>query len=1181
VSVAGPLVIGGTNQAYSPLVRLLFDDQIADTAPIMVNENGQLWLNGHDDTLGPLTLAQRAVVSTGIGGGSSSPGLLTLNGNVTNLTSGCQYEARIDGRLDLGLFTRTFHVGCNLRVGADVSGGGIFNPGITKTGSGNLHLIGETNSYAGITLVQQGRLTLAGCTPGTTNAGTTVAAGARLSLFQAEIGNESLVLNGQTNLATLEFDRTNTWAGPVTLNGPCYVFDFSGPGDPDRHLTFSGVISGSGSLRKAGYGRLHFTGLGGNTFTGGLYCEEGFTYLDKSASAPALSGPLVVGRAGEAGQYIFVEVTQINQIPNNVPIKLIDYGLLSAGAGVTDTLGPIEFAGGVLSGVFTLAGDVTNRVTSIQTAGIYGSVLLSGTRIFHCDTNSTLAVIGALGGTGGISKTGPGELKLLGACSYSGATTVNDGTLRLATNGLPGSTAAGTTVEANGVLYLDGVGVTNESLVLHGGGSDGVALIHHNTNVWSGTVEIHGGAAIMAEPTARLSILGAITGLGGLTHFGDGTLVLGGSGDNDFFGPMTFRLGTLMLSKSGAFFAIPHSLTMGYDTNGAPGALVKCAAANQFAPAYGADLVIGGITLNPNCELDCNGFDQEVANLHLTDAVVKTGAGVLSLGGALTADSSVGDNSYLYGKLRLFTGWVTDHHFYTGTNVELLTTAEISEAANSQSITKTGPGYMSNLGDVNITGKLTVSQGRWYAAGSNPFGSSGGTTEVQSGATLVVYSGTHSEPLQLAGSGDAGLGALYAAGNNESTGPITLSSDAVINTPTNTIVTLSGAISGAGGLTKEGVGTLQLTGSESNSFAGATIVNKGELQLAKTNAVAIPGPLTVNGVSGASQVRLLQPDQIGDLSAVVLSGTGAIFPEGHNETIGSLAGVGAIFQSADQAGLLTVGGNGASTTFGGAIHGRGGLTKTGSGTFSLTQNNPYTGTTTVNGGKLLVFGQQPQSPVSLLTGGMLGGNGRVGHISDLNGHIAPGASPGILVCSNFSTFSPANVLQIEINGTTPGSTYDQLQVNGTVLLMGGTLEVTMNAVGAVSNDYVIISNDGADPVTGTFTGLPEGATLSNNGFTFAVTYHGGDGNDVALIQQNVGFQLQMGGIQKLANGSMQISGTGWPNTKYAVDATESLSSPIQWNEISTMSADGSGQITFTDDDAPNYLIRFYRFRSVD
>jgi hypothetical protein len=50
--------------------------------------------------------------------------------------------------------------------------------------------------------------------------------------------------------------------------------------------------------------------------------------------------------------------------------------------------------------------------------------------------------------------------------------------------------------------------------------------------------------------------------------------------------------------------------------------------------------------------------------------------------------------------------------------------------------------------------------------------------------------------------------------------------------------------------------------------------------------------------------------------------------------------------------------------------------------------------------------------------------------------------------------------------------------------------------------HVIINNDGtADPVTGTFNGLPEGATILNflgSPLKATITYTGGDGNDVVL-----------------------------------------------------------------------------------
>jgi hypothetical protein len=186
-------------------------------------------------------------------------------------------------------------------------------------------------------------------------------------------------------------------------------------------------------------------------------------------------------------------------------------------------------------------------------------------------------------------------------------------------------------------------------------------------------------------------------------------------------------------------------------------------------------------------------------------------------------------------------------------------------------------------------------------------------------------------------------------------------------------------------------------------------------------------------------------------------------------------------------------------------------------------------------------------------------------------------SPGILVCSNYSTFSPANQLQIEINGSAPGSGYDQLQVKGAVLLMGGTVQLAMNFTGAVSNRYVIISNDGVDPVSGTFTGLPEGATLTSGAVTFAITYQGGDGNDVALVQKTLATGPQIGAVQKLADGKIQISATGLPNTTYQVEATASLNPPIVWSGLGDVTSDGAGLLQFIDADASQFMMRFYRF----
>ena len=98
-------------------------------------------------------------------------------------------------------------------------------------------------------------------------------------------------------------------------------------------------------------------------------------------------------------------------------------------------------------------------------------------------------------------------------------------------------------------------------------------------------------------------------------------------------------------------------------------------------------------------------------------------------------------------------------------------------------------------------------------------------------------------------------------------------------------------------------------------------------------------------------------------------------------------------------------------------------------------------------------------------------------------------------------------------GVTPGTDYDQLSVHGTIDLggsPGAVLHTTYNLVG--SGPYVIVNNDGTDPVVGLFSspfsGLPlaEGDTVSVSGRPFEISYKYdasdntfGDGNDVALF----------------------------------------------------------------------------------
>jgi len=92
---------------------------------------------------------------------------------------------------------------------------------------------------------------------------------------------------------------------------------------------------------------------------------------------------------------------------------------------------------------------------------------------------------------------------------------------------------------------------------------------------------------------------------------------------------------------------------------------------------------------------------------------------------------------------------------------------------------------------------------------------------------------------------------------------------------------------------------------------------------------------------------------------------------------------------------------------------------------------------------------------------------------------------------------------VDLDGTRPGSGpggHDRLDVNGPVDLGGAALGIRAGFTPVLNDEFVIIDNDGTDPVTGAFAGLPEGSLVPGGiaGRVARLTYKGGDGNDVVL-----------------------------------------------------------------------------------
>jgi hypothetical protein len=136
----------------------------------------------------------------------------------------------------------------------------------------------------------------------------------------------------------------------------------------------------------------------------------------------------------------------------------------------------------------------------------------------------------------------------------------------------------------------------------------------------------------------------------------------------------------------------------------------------------------------------------------------------------------------------------------------------------------------------------------------------------------------------------------------------------------------------------------------------------------------------------------------------------------------------------------------------------------------------------------------------LVNAGTITGSGVIDAPVNNFGTVRPGEPIGRLtVTSGFYNQTSVGVLEVELNGTTPGTQYDQLVVqNDVVPIRPGGLVVSLGYAAAVGDTFVIIDNRGPNPVSGTFAGLPEGATLTVGDQLLLISYVGGTGNDVTL-----------------------------------------------------------------------------------
>jgi hypothetical protein len=147
----------------------------------------------------------------------------------------------------------------------------------------------------------------------------------------------------------------------------------------------------------------------------------------------------------------------------------------------------------------------------------------------------------------------------------------------------------------------------------------------------------------------------------------------------------------------------------------------------------------------------------------------------------------------------------------------------------------------------------------------------------------------------------------------------------------------------------------------------------------------------------------------------------------------------------------------------------------------------------------------------VLTGvGTIAGNSADNTFTQQGGILEVGALPGAggasTVNGNYSLLA-SGALKLEITS----AAVDQLTVNGTVSIAGQLNLQQLNPIPA-GNGFVILANDGADPVVGAFSNAPNGVPFTFGGNGYIVYYNAGDGNDIVLIPEPSAILALGGGL---------------------------------------------------------------------
>jgi fibronectin-binding autotransporter adhesin len=340
-----------------------------------------------------------------------------------------------------------------------------------------------------------------------------------------------------------------------------------------------------------------------------------------------------------------------------------------------------------------------------------------------------------------------------------------------------------------------------------------------------------------------------------------------------------------------------------------------------------------------------------------------------------------------------------------------------------------------------------------------------------------------------------------------------------------------------------GAGTIFL--GASNSFSGSTTVSSGVLQLNNANAL-LNSTAILNGAANC----LTFNTGIGSFTLGGLSGTaGFTLQDTTNTAI-----------------TLTVGNNNASTTYSGAMGGSGSLIDAGTGTLTLTGNNAYNGTTTIN----------PGATVSMGSGGNSGSVG-LGAVTD-NGTLIANRNDGALTLSTQISGSGA-FTQAGVGTTTLAASNSYM---GSTSVTGGTLVIA--AAGNVSSSSALVMGGGSvGAATLNIASGRSGSSIAFNNTTFnagtsnfSLPTSLGSGDSLALgtLTRNAGAFVNFGTLPTTGTVTTTSSNTGGilgpyfipngnPDGNWAMSSGGTIAPFTAYSAFGTANGNDSGQGTIS------------------